>query len=190
MLDRTIVLGTIAACMLATTVAAQAPAPPTTAFDGTYAGVSRTLMGGMADNDPLRSCAPNGPPGPLTIAGGVPRCNGSTLRQATFEGSVNAQGVLVMHTPASERLEARIDGRGTLTGRFTGSCSYQMVWQKESKYPPRRRSMKATATSTEREKSRPRAPRRRESLGVDGRDDLLLDADRQRRARCRAGIRA
>jgi hypothetical protein len=50
--------------------------------------------------------------------------------------------------------------------------------------------MKATATSTEREKSRPRASRRRESLGVDGRDDLLLDADRQRRARCRVGIRA
>ena len=110
MLDRTIVLGTIAACMLATTVAAQAPAPPTTAFDGTYAGVSRTLMGGMADNDPLRSCAPNGPPGPLTIAGGVPRCNGSTLRQATFEGSVNAQGVLG-HARPIRRTNRRPDRR-------------------------------------------------------------------------------
>ena len=43
--DRTIVLGTIAACMSATPVAAQAPAPTTTAFDGTYVGVSRTLEG-------------------------------------------------------------------------------------------------------------------------------------------------
>ena len=44
MSDRTIVLWTIAACMLATPVAAQAPAPAptTTAFDGTYVGVSRT----------------------------------------------------------------------------------------------------------------------------------------------------
>jgi hypothetical protein len=47
MLDRTIVLGTIAACMLATPVAAQAPAPAptTTAFDGTYVGVSRIAAG-------------------------------------------------------------------------------------------------------------------------------------------------
>jgi hypothetical protein len=45
MSDRTIVLWMIAACMLATPVAAQAPAPTTTAFDGTYAGVSRTLEG-------------------------------------------------------------------------------------------------------------------------------------------------
>jgi hypothetical protein len=33
---------TIAACALATSAAAQAPAP-TTAFDGTYIGVSRTF---------------------------------------------------------------------------------------------------------------------------------------------------
>ena len=43
MLDRTIALWTIAACMSATAVAAQAPAPTTTAFDGTYVGVSRTV---------------------------------------------------------------------------------------------------------------------------------------------------
>jgi hypothetical protein len=134
MLDRTIVLGTIAACMLATPVAAQGPAPATTAFDGTYVGVSRTLEGNMSASSPTpRGCVPNGQPGPLTIAGGVPRYNGSTLRQATFEGSVNAQGVLVLHTPYGERLEAQIDGRGTVTGRFTGGCSYQMVWQKEGK---------------------------------------------------------
>jgi hypothetical protein len=51
MSDRTIVLGTIAACMLATPVAAQAPAPAptTTAFDGTYFGVSRTMVGEMGE---------------------------------------------------------------------------------------------------------------------------------------------
>jgi hypothetical protein len=73
MLDRTIVLGMIAACMLATPVAAQAPAPATTAFDGTYVGVSRTLEGSMTPNETRVCTVPNGQPGPLTIAGGVVR---------------------------------------------------------------------------------------------------------------------
>jgi hypothetical protein len=59
MLDRTIVLGTIAACMLATPVAAQgpAPAPTMTAFDGTYVGVSRTLEGTMGGTQTKREPA-------------------------------------------------------------------------------------------------------------------------------------
>jgi hypothetical protein len=64
MLDRTIVLGTIAVCLLATPVAAQPPAPTTTAFDGTYVGVSRTLEGMMlADPNETRGCLPSGQPG-------------------------------------------------------------------------------------------------------------------------------
>ena len=76
MLDRTIVLGTIAACMLATPVAAQAPAPAptTTAFDGAYAGVSRPFLESeMSSHSPNGVCPPNGQPAPLTIAGGVVR---------------------------------------------------------------------------------------------------------------------
>ena len=30
-------------------------------------------------------------------------------------------------------IDAQIDGCGTVTGRFTGDCSYQLVWQKEGK---------------------------------------------------------
>ena len=131
MLDRTIALWTIAACMSATPVAAQAPAPTTTAFDGTYVGVSRTFEGKADAGAPTRNCVPNGQPGPLTIAGGVARY--STLRVGTWEGSVNAQGVLAMHGRYGERLDAQIDGRGTVIGRFTGECSYHMVWQKEGK---------------------------------------------------------
>jgi hypothetical protein len=74
---------------------------------------------------------PDGQPGLLTIAGGVARF--STLRGGTWEGSVNAQGVLVIPGRDGERVNARIDGRGTVTGRYTGDCSYQMVWQKEGK---------------------------------------------------------
>jgi hypothetical protein len=49
------------------------------------------------------------------------------------EGSVNAQGALVMHGRSSERIDAQIDGRGMVTGRSTSGCSYQMVWQKQGK---------------------------------------------------------
>jgi hypothetical protein len=74
---------------------------------------------------------PNGRPGPLTIAGGVARY--SSIRAGTWEGSVNAQGVLVIPGRNGERIDAQIDGRGTVTGRLTGFCSYQLVWQKEGK---------------------------------------------------------
>jgi hypothetical protein len=128
MLDRTVIFWTIAAFAWVTPVAAQAPAPTTMAFDGTYAGVSRTSEGAINGSTNSYHCERlNGQTGPLTIAGGVPRFNGLT----TFEGSVNAQGVLVMRNPDGERLDAQIDGRGTITGRITGSCSYRMVWQKE-----------------------------------------------------------
>jgi hypothetical protein len=144
MSDQTIALWTIAACMSAIPVAAQAPAPTTTAFDGTYVGVSRTvegvagahtsgqrsITGGNPEND-IR-CTQNDPPGPLTIANGVARYSG---RGNWPEGSVNAQGVLVIRVPYGNRLDAQIDGRGTVTGRITGGwiCSYHVVWQKEGK---------------------------------------------------------
>jgi hypothetical protein len=141
MLDRTIVLGTIAACMLATPVAAQgpAPAPTTTAFDGSYVGVSRSLEGNMlGPNTATRGCTPSGQPGPLTIAGGVARYQAGVgtyvSGDGTYEGSVNAQGVLILRGgPSGNRIDAQIDGRGSVTGRLTSRCSYQMVWQKEGK---------------------------------------------------------
>jgi hypothetical protein len=129
MSDRTIVLLTIAAFAWATPVAAQSAAPTTAAFDGTDAGLSRTSEGAINGTNSYNCDRRNGWTAPLTIAGGVPRFNGIT----TFEGSVNAQGVLVMRNPSGERLDAQIDGRGTITGRITGSCSYHMVWQKEAK---------------------------------------------------------
>ena len=77
---------------------------------------------------------PSGQPRPLTIAGGVVRWPG-TLPTAggTAEGSVNAQGVVVMHGPSGMRFDGQIDGRGTVTGRLTSYCGYQLVWQKKGK---------------------------------------------------------
>jgi hypothetical protein len=46
---------------------------------------------------------------------------------------VNAQGAVVMRAPNGARIDAQIDGRGTVTGRLTSACSYQMVWQKKGK---------------------------------------------------------
>jgi hypothetical protein len=134
MLDRTIVLWTIATLAWATPVAAQAPAPTTTGFDGTYAGVSRTLEGTMLNQS--TRCPPLAQPGPLTIVGGVAQTalgNTSYVGGGTAEGSVTPQGVLVLRTPFGERIDAQIDGRGTVTGRYTSACNYQMVWQKENK---------------------------------------------------------
>jgi hypothetical protein len=112
----------------------------TTAFDGTYAGVSRTVV--PVDSASTR-CMQDNQPGPLTITGGVARYNGLRPGRvlSTCDGSVNAQGVLAMHCPYGARLNAQIDGRGTVTGRTTffvfvrrdRYCSYQMVWQKEGK---------------------------------------------------------
>jgi hypothetical protein len=128
MLDRTIVLGTIAACMLATPVAAQAPAPAptTTAFDGTYALVSQTLEGTIEPEYAGRDCRGNRP-APLTIANG-------TATWLNAVGSISPEGVLVMrYERAGVKFQGQIDGQGTVKGRWTGYCNYQMVWQKSGK---------------------------------------------------------
>ena len=50
-----------------------------------------------------------------------------------MEGSVNAQGALVMHLRNGIKFEGRIDGAGRAAGRLTGGCSYQFVWQKRGR---------------------------------------------------------
>ena len=117
---------TIAVCGFAMPVAAQAPAA-TTAFDGTYTG-ARTLESTMTAHS-TRQCPPSGPTAPLTIVNGVAR----TAWGGTAEGSVTPQGGLVMHAPNGARIEGQIDARGTITGRLTSACSYQIVWQKKGK---------------------------------------------------------
>jgi len=98
---------------------------PTTAFDGTYAGVSRTSE---AIEGQISGCVPNGP---LAIVNGLAR----TLwgRPAEAEGSVGREAVLIMQAPNGYRFDGQIDGKGTITGRFTrtGACSYQMVYQEK-----------------------------------------------------------
>jgi hypothetical protein len=130
MLGRARILLTIATCALATSAAAQVPAP-TTAFDGTYAGVSRTVVGVLETGYSARECLPNSEPPPLTIVNGVAQTKDSA--GVTLDGTVNAQGVLVMRSSFGTRVDAQIDDHGTVRGRMNVYCSYQMVWQKNGK---------------------------------------------------------
>jgi hypothetical protein len=58
----------------------------------------------------------------LTIANGIARTN-------KYEGSVSPQGILIMRNFWS-RFDGRIDNQGSVRGRATSGCSYQLVWQK------------------------------------------------------------
>jgi hypothetical protein len=126
MLGRATILLAILASALAMPATAQAPAPTTT-FDGTYTGVSRTFEGNMGGGR-TRGCRPSleRAPAPLTIVNGIARWG-----KTTADGSVSPHGVLVMHVRNGARFDGQIDDRGTVTGRLSGTCSYQMVWQKK-----------------------------------------------------------
>jgi hypothetical protein len=125
MFGRATIFLAILGSTLAMPTAAQTPAPTTTAFDGTYTGVSKTLDSTITGGS-SRSCTNNPRPGPLTIVNGIATWAGDTT------GSVSPQGVLAMHAPNGARLDGQIDAQGTVTGRFIGACSYQLVWHKKA----------------------------------------------------------
>jgi hypothetical protein len=126
MFGRAKILLTIAACALAIPAAAQTPAP-TTAFDGTYAGVSQTTK--QTGKASRQHCPSNGVPAPLTIGNGVV----GTPSSGGWEGAVSQQGALVIRDSSSARVEGQIDRQGTITGRFkTSGCHVDYVWRKQS----------------------------------------------------------
>jgi hypothetical protein len=112
------------ACILVTPVAAQAPAPATTAFDGTYYGASIAFEESVIDGRSRTHYCPQwrGRPDPLMIVNGI-------ARMGKLEGSVSPQGVLVMRSGGSH-FDGRIDSQGAARGRLAGVCSYQLAWQK------------------------------------------------------------
>jgi hypothetical protein len=121
---------TIAALTLTMPAVAQAPAPTTTPFDGTYAGVSLGTSSFMQGISAARWCASTrGAPAPLTITNGVVR----SQRGGSWEGSVSPQGVLVMRNARSIRVEGQIDSQGTIRAQYSGwACVASYVWQKQS----------------------------------------------------------
>ncbi len=131
MFGRQIVLLTIVACTSAMPAAAQAPAPTTTAFDGTYAGGSFETSSYMEGISAARWCGPtSGVPGSLTITSGVIKPTVGTVGPE-WEGTVNPQGGLVMRSPRSSRVDGQIDSQGTIRGQSSGwGCVVRYIWQK------------------------------------------------------------
>lgn len=128
MFDRTISLPMILACVLALPVAAQAPAPATTAFDGKYVGVSREVSKNPSAHR-ANNCPQSGVPGSLTIANGVARWGGG----ASWEGTVSPSGVIVMRAPNGGRFDGQIDVQGAITGQISSwGCTGTFVWRKQS----------------------------------------------------------
>lgn len=127
MLDRTIVLWTIAAFGWATPVAAQAPGPTTTAFDGQYAGVSADVSkSGRARSE---RCAREHVPDTLTITNGVVH----SAARDRWTGTVSPQGSVTLRNRRAMRVDAQIDQQGTITGQYPGSaCTVSFVWHKQS----------------------------------------------------------
>jgi hypothetical protein len=116
---RLVMLLTMAACTPALPAAMQTPTTTTTVFDGTYIGVSSTpedLMMGVS----WYGCSSTKPPPPLTIVNAL-------VRYVQLEGSVSQQGVVLMRSPSASRFDGQIDSHGTLRGRVTSICSFQLV---------------------------------------------------------------
>jgi hypothetical protein len=127
MFGRTRILLMIATCALAMPAAAQAPAPTTTAFDGTYAGISREVS--KSPSAPRAKCPPSGALAPLTIKNGIILSSGP----AAWEGTVSPNGVLILRNERSLRVDGQIDAQGTIQAQYAGTgCITTFVWRKQS----------------------------------------------------------
>jgi hypothetical protein len=107
----------------------------TRAFDGRYQGVSNELSRTTASLS-CRLPPPNPVPPPLTIVNG----NAQTAALGDMEGSVNAQGGLVMRNSKNgQRPEGQIDAQARATGQVSGTnCYWRVVWQKAGANAPAR----------------------------------------------------
>ena len=110
---------------LATPAGAQ-PSGPTTAFDGTYAGVSMHVTKATRES---AKCPYGGVPTPLTIRNGLigpPSGKG-------WRGTVNPQGAVVMQNQYAMHVHAQIDAQGNVTGQYTGpQYNVTYLWRKQA----------------------------------------------------------
>ena len=121
-------------------VNAQSPPPsanPTSAFDGTYVGVSaennssgNTLAGGRARTQGYagaRACTTFRAPARLTITNGLARVRWA---DRTLEGNPAPDGSLTMSTGYGQKFDGRIEGQ-QIKGQLVGYCAYSLTWQKQ-----------------------------------------------------------
>ena len=109
---------TILAMASALPAAGQAPTAAT--FNGTYGGISTTAS-------PARSCTPAQPaPSTLTIENGVART------AAGFEGTVTANGDLVLKNSTGISTNGHVDNQGNVTATTDiENCTFETLWRKQ-----------------------------------------------------------
>ena len=115
----------------------QSLGPPTSAFDGSYVGVSaenissgNTLAGGRAHTQGYaggRACRNFRAPARLTISGGRAHARWG---EYTLEGYAAPDGSLAMSTGYGHKFEGRIEAQ-QIKGRLVGYCAYNLTWQKQ-----------------------------------------------------------
>jgi hypothetical protein len=134
------VLGVLLSLTVGMPVNAQSPPPsanPTSAFDGTYVGVSaennssgNTLAGGRARTQGYagaRSCTTFRAPARLTITNGRARVRWG---DRTLEGNAASDGSLTMTTEYGQKFDGRIEGQ-QIKGQLVGYCAYSLTWRKQ-----------------------------------------------------------
>jgi hypothetical protein len=114
--------------------AAGSPSSTTSAFDGTYTGVSTQNIskGNTLDvaggNAPI-VCQDYGVPPPLTIHNGLAQFQ---LLNYSFQGYVTPQGHLKMSAGYGQTVEGQIDNQAVFTAQGLGSCAYNATWRRSS----------------------------------------------------------
>ena len=121
----------IAACMLMTPVAAQAPAPTTTAFDGKYAGTATLTTPGRKGTSRGLNCGTITSVD-MTITGGrvVIREIMFNGGMPTYRGSVNVTGEVAASRPPNGTVSGTIHDKVFTGQRLEGRCSFSVQMQK------------------------------------------------------------
>jgi hypothetical protein len=116
-----------------TSYAAGSPANTTTAYDGTYSGVSvQEVASIMPSGGGGSASCPNYDISDLpamTISNGLAQVQ--TLNR-TFQGYVTPQGALAMSSGRGQRFEGQIDNQSVLTGRLLGQFAYSLSWRRSA----------------------------------------------------------
>ncbi|MBV9553525.1 MAG: hypothetical protein JO032_12110 [Alphaproteobacteria bacterium] len=96
-------------------------AAQSSAYDGAYVGVSGSNGQGGTVNCPAVSA-----PAPLTISGGAI----TSSVAGSFEGTVGADGRVVLHGKGNIRYDGKIEGGALSVGGGTSRCTFNFVWRK------------------------------------------------------------
>ena len=108
------------------------PNNTTSAFDGTYAGVSTQDIskGNTLDiaggNAPI-VCQDYGVPPPVTIHNGLAQFQ---LLNYAFQGYVTPQGHLKMSAGYGQTIDGQIDNQGVYAAQGVGACAYHATWRR------------------------------------------------------------